>query len=84
MPKRNDIEELYEFRILFNHEGSDFVNDRHFTATNADSALEMFDFVCRKEESLVEIKSIERWNRWADRWENTKDLITHEPTNLVS
>ncbi len=83
MPKRGDIEELYEFRILFTHKGESFTNDRHFTAMNVKSAIEMFEFACRKDELDVEIVQIEKWNRWADRWENADDKV-EENVDLVS
>lgn len=75
MGKRDDIEELFEFRVEFRHIGSDFHSTRHFTCVNAEGAREMFLFVCRKEEIEAEILSMEVWNRWADRWETPAELV---------
>lgn len=82
MPRRDDIEEFFEFRIQFHHKNSEFINDRHFTAINAQSAIEMFEFACRKEELDVKIALIEKWNRWANRWENA-ELAVQEEADLV-
>ncbi len=83
MPRSDDIEELFEFRIQFNHKGSSFINDRHFTSRDAPSAVEMFEFACRKDDLEVDIVLVERWNRWADRWEKIEDLI-QDKADLVS
>ena len=78
MAKQNDLDEMFEFRIQFHHRGSDFINDRHFTALSDQSAVEMFEFACGKEELDVEIVQVERWNRWADRWEVVEELLEHK------
>ena len=78
MAKQNDLGEMFEFRIQFHHIGSDFINDRHFTAVSDQSAIEMFEFACGKEELDVEIVQVERWNRWADRWEVVEKLLENE------
>ncbi|MEK9773721.1 MAG: hypothetical protein VW576_09180 [Opitutae bacterium] len=82
MSNRDVIEQLFEFRIQFRHFGSEFINDRHFTAKNSDLALEMFRFACKKDDLEVEVDSIEQWNRWANRWENT-EAPTHEPSESL-
>ena len=78
MAKQKDLDEMFEFRIQFHHRGSDFINDRHFTALSDQSAVEMFEFACGKEELDVEIVQVERWNRWADRWEVVEKLLENE------
>ena len=83
MAKQKDYDEMYEFRIQFHHRGSDFINDRHFTAISDQSAIEMFEFACSKEELDVEVVKVEKWNRWADRWEGVEDL-SKEGIDLVS
>ena len=50
---------MYEFRIQFHHRGSDFINDRHFTAISDQSAIDMFEFACSKEELDVEVVKVE-------------------------
>jgi hypothetical protein len=77
MAKQNDLGEVFEFRIQFHLRGSDLINDRHFTALSDQSAVEMFEFACGKEELDVEIVQVERWNRWADRWEVIEELLEH-------
>lgn len=83
MPRRDDIEELFEFRIRFRHLGSDFVNDRHFTSKDVQSAINMFEFACRKDDLEVEIASVDKWNRWSDRWERVEQFVQKE-ADLVS
>ena len=78
MVKQDDFDEMFEFRIQFHHKGSDFINDRHFTAISNQSAVEMFEFACGKEELDVEIVQVERWNRWADRWEVVEKQLEQE------
>ena len=78
MAKQDDLDEMFEFRIQFHHKGSDSINDRHFTAVSDQSAIEMFEFACGKEELDVEIVQVERWNRWADRWEVVEKLLENE------
>lgn len=74
MAKQKDHDEMFEFRFQFHHRGSDFIDNLHFTAVTGQSAIEMFEFACGKEELDVEIVKVERWNRWADRWEDVEEL----------
>ena len=74
MAKQKDHHEMFEFRLQFYHRGSDFIDNRHFTAVTGQSAIEMFEFACGKEELDVEVVKVERWNRWADRWEDVEEL----------
>ena len=83
MAKQKDLDEMFEFRIQFHHRGSDFINDRHFTALSDQSAVEMFEFACGKEELDVEIVQVEKWNRWSNRWESEEEL-SKEGIDLVS
>jgi hypothetical protein len=83
MAKHDDLDEMFDFRIQFHHRGSDFMNDRHFTAVSGQSAIDMFEFACGKEELDVEVVKVEKWNRWADRWEGVEDL-SKEGIDLVS
>ena len=75
MAMQDELDELFEFRIQFHHIGSDFIDNRHFTAVSDQSAIEMFEFACSKEELDVEIVQVQRWNRWADRWEIVEELL---------
>ena len=83
MAKQKNYDEMYEFRIQFHHRGSDFISDRHFTAISVQSAIDMFEFACSKEELDVEVVKVEKWNRWADRWECVEEL-SKEGIDLVS
>ena len=74
MGKQHDLDKMFEFRIQFHHIGSDFIDKRHFSAVSHQSAIEMFEFACGKEELDVEVVKVERWNRWADRWEDVEEL----------
>jgi hypothetical protein len=43
----------------------------------------MFEFASRKDASEVEIIGLDRWNRWANRWEPCEELVDEE-VGLVS
>jgi len=83
MGKKDPEDEVFEFRIKFYHSGSEFVNERHFIALNHSLALEMFEFASRKDSMEVEIIGLDRWNRWANRWESSEEL-EEEEVGLVS
>ena len=83
MGKKDPEDEVFEFRIKFYHSGSEFVNERHFIALNHSLALEMFEFASRKDSMEVEIIGLEKWNRWANRWESSEEL-EEEEVGLVS
>jgi len=83
MGKKDPEDEVFEFRIKFYHSGSEFVNERHFIALNHSLALEMFEFASRKDSMEVEIIGLDRWNRWANRWEPSEELVDEE-VGLVS
>jgi hypothetical protein len=38
----------------------------------------MFEFASRKESMDVEIIGLEKWNRWANRWESSEELVDEE------
>lgn len=78
MGKKDPEDEVFEFRIKFYHSGSEFVNERHFIALNHSLALEMFEFASRKDSGEVEIIGLDRWNRWANRWESSEELVDEE------
>ena len=59
MAKQKDHHEMFEFRLQFYHRGSDFIDNRHFTAVTGQSAIEMFEFACGKEELDVEVVKVE-------------------------
>lgn len=83
MGKKIPEDDVFEFRIKFYHSGSEFINQRHFMALNYTVALEMFEFASRKDASEVEIIGLDRWNRWANRWEPCEELVDEE-VGLVS
>ena len=83
MAKQKDHHEMFEFRLQFYHRASDFIDNRHFTAVTGQSAIEMFEFACGKEELDVEVVKVEKWNRWADRWECVEEL-SKEGIDIVS
>lgn len=71
MSQQPKMDEIHEFRIAYREqsEASGDPAHRHFSASSLEMAKEMFGFACRKDSMNAEILKIERWNRWADRWE---------------
>ena len=47
-------------------------------ALNHSAALEMFEFASRKDSIEVEVIGLDRWNRWANRWEPSEELVDEE------
>ena len=74
MREKEAREEIFEFKIKYKEEDSEFVSEKHFSASNASIAIEMFNFACKKDEVTAEVEKIEVWNRWANRW----DLVEEE------
>ena len=83
MRKKDPMEEVFEFRINFLYIGSDFVNQRYFIATHHSSALEMFHFATGEDTVDLELISLEKWNRWANRWEPSEEIVDGQ-VGLVS
>ena len=74
MRKKEVREEIFEFKIKYKEEDTEFFSEKHFSASNASIAIEMFNFACKKDEVTAEVEKIEVWNRWANRW----DLVEEE------
>ena len=74
MRKKEAREEIFEFRIGYKEEDTEFLSQKHFSASNAIIAIEMFNFACKKDKVSAEVEKIEVWNRWANRW----DLVEEE------
>ena len=74
MRKKEAREDIFEFRIEYKEEDTEFFSQKHFSASNASIAIEMFNFACKKDEVSAEVEKIEVWNRWANRW----DLVEEE------
>tara|TARA_S200000501_G_C20299346_1_gene515097 strand:+ start:165 stop:395 length:231 start_codon:yes stop_codon:yes gene_type:complete len=74
MRKKEAREEIFEFKIKYKEEDTEFFSEKHFSASNASIAIEMFNFACKKDEVTAEVEKIEVWNRWANRW----DLVEEE------
>ena len=55
-----------------------FTSDKSFSADKI-YAKEMFDYACSKRASSALLDKVEKWNRWADRWEEV-DLPTSDPS----
>ena len=67
--ENNDLS-TSEYKFTFRQTGSAFSSERHFSATSPETAREMFDFVCRKEDVPVDEVDLSVWNRWANRWDD--------------
>ena len=54
MSSENNDLSTSEYKFTFRQTGSAFSSERHFSATSPETAREMFDFVCRKEDVPVD------------------------------
>ena len=67
--KTDPKDDLFEFRFHYHSEDSVGFSDKYFLAHDLREAKEMFDYACGKRNSPVLVDKVEKWNRWADRWE---------------
>ena len=74
-PKRD----LFEFHFHYHIEDSACFSDKYFLAHDFEEAKEMFDYACSKRASSALLDKVEKWNRWADRWEEV-DLPASDPS----
>ena len=70
--------DLFEYRFHYHFQDSTGFNDKYFMAHNYDEAREMFSYSCKKREVLPQVDRVEKWNRWAERWEEVS-LLTKNP-----
>jgi len=70
--------DLFEYRFHYHLQDSMGFNDKYFMAHNYDEAREMFSYSCKKREVLPQVDKVEKWNRWAERWEEVS-LSTQNP-----
>ena len=73
MGNKNSREEIFEFRIEYKEVNTELVSEKHFSAGNVRTAIEMFNFACKKDEVAAEVEKIEVWNRWANRWDPVEE-----------
>jgi hypothetical protein len=70
--------DLFEFRFHYHIDGSAGFSDKYFLAHDVAEAKEMFDYACSKRATPALLDRVEKWNRWADRWEDI-DLGSRDP-----
>jgi len=70
--------DLFEYRFHYHLQDAMGFNDKYFMAHNYDEAREMFSYSCKKREVLPQVDKVEKWNRWAERWEEVS-LSTQNP-----
>jgi hypothetical protein len=62
--------DLFEFRFHYHLDGSAGFSDKYFLAHNFLEAKDMFEYACNKRATMPTLDKVEKWNRWADRWED--------------
>jgi len=80
MSKRCD-KDVYEFRFHYHLEGSVGFSDKYFLAHDYMEAKKMFEYACCKRSSAPTLDKVEKWNRWADRWEDIDSELTNISLN---
>ena len=71
--------DLFEFRFRYHYEDSVGRFVKYFLAHDFKEANEMFVYACGKREDNPLIDRVDKWNRWADRWE-TLNISSAEPS----
>jgi hypothetical protein len=61
--------DLFEYRFHYHFSDSVEFSDKYFMAHDYGEAKEMFDYACSKRATPALLDKVEKWNRWADRWE---------------
>ena len=74
-PKNN----LFEYRFHYHFSDSVEFSDKYFLAHDYGEAKEMFDYACSKRATPALLDKVEKWNRWADRWE-TLSISNADPS----
>ena len=82
MAKQKDYDEMYEFRIQFHHRGLTSLTIVILLLYLINLPLKCLNLL-RQRRTRWEIVRVERWNRWADRWECVEEL-SKEEIDLVS
>jgi len=76
--KIDPTNDLFEFRFHYHIDGSAGFSDKYFLAHDVTEAKEMFEYACSKRATPALLDRVEKWNRWADRWEDI-DLGSRDP-----
>ena len=71
--------DLFEFRFHYHFQDSIGFSDKYFLAHDVKEAKEMFDYACSKRATPALLDKVEKWNRWADRWE-TLNIPNTDPS----
>lgn len=63
-----------EYKIVYSLDGSSDLFKKYFMANDPEGARGMFAFVCKKNDLVASVDSVEKWNRWSSKWEVQEKL----------
>ena len=77
--KKSDSPRLFEFRIKYNIGAyhSEMDNYHYYNAFSAEEALDFHLKMIEKNHLEMQTISIEKYNPYADRWEDESEIINH-------
>lgn len=76
--EKNKQVDLFDYRIKYNAgaEHAELDNYHYYTASSADQAMSFHNNMLNKNNIIVQTISIEKYNRYADRWEDETENIS--------
>lgn len=74
MRKKDKSLEVNEYRINFIYKNPKDIHTRYFQSVSSNQIIENLNRVIGHDD--YQILSIEKYNRWSDKWEQEQDEIT--------
>ncbi|MEK9773479.1 MAG: hypothetical protein VW576_07915 [Opitutae bacterium] len=79
--KKEAKEDLFEYRFHYHLVDSVDSSDKYFLAHDIDEAKKMFEYACNKRASSAMLDRVDKWNRWAARWEKVNYSMPNSGLN---
>lgn len=71
-----DIQAVEEYRICYRHDHAIKTSFHYYMAENAEQALSFHNYMTEKKHLNLETISVEKYNRYAKKWE----IVKHDKT----
>lgn len=75
--KKTNEPKLFEYRIKYNAEAVhvELDNYHYYNAPDAQTALDFHNAMIKKNDLAMQTLSVEKYNRYAQRWEDESDVL---------